>query len=161
MAKAAMEQEEDKLFSAAGDLRFPYKTWETPGDRVKGVYVGKFNSISNKYGYEQENYVLLLADGSKMMVGGRNRPKGGNVKIIFGVDKVPLGAVMGFIYTGDKDTGKGNACKLIEPKYLGEKDLDALKKFQEMYNLEKIKAASSEETAAGSAEEGAEEEPEL
>ena len=138
-ATEAVNNNEDALFGDAGKVQFGYVKFEQPGDSVKGVYVGKYNSVSSKYGYTQANYVLVKKDGEKVIVSGRNAPKGSEVRIIFGMEKIPMGAVMGFIYTGDKDTGKGNQAKLIEPRYLGEKDMDTYNKFKEMYNLEEEK----------------------
>jgi hypothetical protein len=141
---------EDALFGEAGKVQFNYIKFETPGDKVKGVYVGNYTSISAKYGYEQVNYVLLKEDGEKVIVSGRNATKTNPVRIIFGMEKIPMGAVMGFIYTGDKDTGKGNPAKLIEPRYAGEKDINTYNKFKEMYNLNEIKdeATTNETTEA-------------
>jgi hypothetical protein len=129
---------DDAMFSEAGKVQFGYVTFEKPGDRVKGVYVGKYSSVSAKYGYEQMNYVLVKEDGEKVIVSGRNATKTNPVRIIFGMEKIPFGAVMGFIYTGDKDTGKGNPAKLIEPRYMGEKDMATYEKFTQMYNLGEV-----------------------
>jgi hypothetical protein len=138
---------EDALWSEAGSVSFPYFKFETPGDRVMGTYVGQFESVSSKYGYPQRNYVLVKADGSKIVVSGRNPvSKTDPLRIIYGMEKIPLGAVMGFIYTGDKDTGKGNPAKLVEPKYLGERNEEVLKKFQAMFTLDQVKEAATSET---------------
>lgn len=133
---------EDTMFSEAGKVNFEYIKFENPGDKVKGVYVGSYKSISSLYGYEQVNYVLVKEDGEKVIVSGRNATKTNPLRIIFGMEKIPFGAIMGFIFTGTKDTGKGNPAKLIEPRYLGEKDMDTYNKFKEMYNLEEVKKAA-------------------
>lgn len=135
---AESNQPTDELFTEAGKVQFNYMKFETPGDSVKGVYVGKYISTSIKYGYEQMNYVLCKANGEKIIVSGRNATKTNPVRIIFGMEKIPFGAVMGFIYTGDKDTGKGNPAKLIEPRYLGQQDLDTYAQFKKMYNLNEV-----------------------
>lgn len=157
MAKAT-ESADDKLFSEAGSLRFEYMKWEKVGDKVSGILVGKYESVSQKYGGLQENYLLIKSDGSKVIVAGRNpRSKTDLTKIIYGAEKIPMGGNCGFIYTGEKVTTKGTA-KLVEPKYLGDKDMDTYNKFKEMYNLEDVKAATEEPVAAESTEEP---EPEL
>ncbi len=149
MAKAAEvkpeQTAEDELFSEKGSLRFPYFKFENTGDRVYGIYVGKFQAVSSLYGHTQENYILLKDDGSKVLVAGRNARKEDGVKIMYNMDKVPLGGKCGFIFTGVKDTGKGNPCKLVEARYLGDKDMDTYNKFKEMYNLDEVKSASTDE----------------
>lgn len=135
---------DDAMFSEAGKVQFDYFKFEKPGDKVKGVYVGKYRSISSKYGYEQENYVLVQEDGKKIIVSGRNATKTNPLRIIFGMEKIPMGAVMGFIFTGEKDTGKGNPAKLIEPRYMGEKDLATYENFRTMYSLDEIQEKEKE-----------------
>lgn len=145
----APAQDDDAFFSEENSVRVNYFKFENIGDRVKGVYVGNYVSTSSKYGYRQENYILVLDDGSQVAVSGRSARKEDGVKIIYGMERIPLGAVMGFIYTGDKDTGKGNPCKLIDPRYGGQKRPDILAKFQERYSVDAI--AKAAEQAAGTA----------
>jgi len=148
-ANAPVANSDDKLFSSAGDINFPYFKFDKIGDRVKGTLVGKYQSISGKYGYTQENYVLELEDGTKVTVGGRNARKSDGVRVIYGTEKVPMGGVCGFIFEGEKDTGKGNPAKLIRIKYLGEKNMEAYLKFKDMYNLEELNMNKEEEEIVG------------
>jgi hypothetical protein len=116
----------------------PFKP-ENIGDHVIGIYVGKYNSSSDKYGYQEfENYILVTENGDKKVMRGRNADKKSGKKVIYGMERIPLGAKIAFIYDRDKDTGKGNPAKVIEIGYEGEKDLDTLRDFKEKYNMEEV-----------------------
>jgi len=139
------------LFDESNKVAFEYAKFENVGDTVQGVYVGKFNQFSDKYGPQTfENYVLVTDDGKKMVVRGRALDKSKGVKVIFGMEKIPLGSYIGFIYDRDYDTGKGNPAKIIEPRYAGEKKPDVLAEFQEMFDLSEMveSGEKTEETAS-------------
>ena len=91
------------------------------------------------------NYILQKDDGSRVIVGGRNSDRATGVKVIYGMDKIKIGSVIGFIYTGDKDTGKGNPAKLIEIRYLGEQKPEVADAFKAMFNVEEVVETSNAE----------------
>jgi len=133
--KKTASTKSDPLLDPTNRLKFDYFSFENVGDHIKGIYVGKYTSESAKYGYTQENYVLLTEDGEKMVVSGRNARKSDGVRVIYGTEKIPLGAKMAFIFDREKPTDKGNPAKIIEIGYAGDKDMDALADFQDKYNL--------------------------
>jgi len=145
-AKKAVSTKSDPLLDPTNRLKFDYFSFENVGDYIKGLYVGKYTSVSAKYGYTQENYVLLTEDGDKMVVSGRNARKSDGVRVIYGTEKIPLGAKMAFIFDREKPTDKGNPAKIIEIGYAGDKDMEALADFQDKYNLDDF--AKEEETSS-------------
>lgn len=143
---------DDKFWGKAGSMNFPYQKFEVIGDRVKGVYVGKFKSKS-KYGYMQENYVLVKKNGDKVVVGGRNYSVKGDpqsTRIMYGMDKLTYGAVVGFLYEDDRETDKDNPAKIINVKYIGERNDKVAKEFAAMYNMDEV----AEAAAGGKQEKG-------
>lgn len=141
--KEATSKTADSILGSKSRLKFEYVKFENVGDNVIGVYVGKFKSQSAKYGYWQENYILLReADGEKVVVSGRNNRKSDGVRVIYGTEKLPMGARVAFIFDREMDTGKGNPAKIIEIGYEGQIDKDAYEKFKTMYNLDDIEEAA-------------------
>lgn len=140
MSKDTQAKKEKDLFDDSNSPNFEYFKFSEVGDRVSGTFVGTYQSTSSMYGYEQENYVLVTEDGSNVVVSGRYARKSDGVKVIFGIERIPVGAFIGFMFTKEKDTGKGNPCKIIEIRYAGEKRPDVLKKFLDMYTLDSFKA---------------------
>lgn len=133
--KPQSAQDNDPLFSDAGITKFDYVKFENVGDKVKGTYVGKTETVSAKYGYTQANYYLTLDSGQTVIVGGRNPDKASGTRVIYGMDKIPFGAVIGFIFSGTKETNKGNPAKLIDLRYAGEKNLSAYEAFKSKFNF--------------------------
>jgi hypothetical protein len=133
--KAEATEAQDPLFGEAGITKFDYVKFDNVGDKVKGTYVVKTETISAKYGYTQANYYLTLDSGATVIVGGRNPDKTTSVRVIYGMDKIPMGAVIGFIFSGTKETNKGNPAKLIDLRYAGEKNLAAYEAFKSKFNF--------------------------
>lgn len=134
-AQQATSNNEDPLFGDAGITKFDYVKFDNVGDKVKGTYVGKTETVSAKYGYTQANYYLTLDSGQTVIVGGRNPDKATQVRVIYGMDKIPMGAVIGFIFSGTKETNKGNPAKLIDLRYAGERNDVAYNAFKKKFNL--------------------------
>jgi len=136
------------LFDPSNSVRFEYVKFENIGDKVSGTYVGKIREVSAKYGYTAENYILVTDAGEKVKVSGRAARKSDGVKVIFGMESIPKGAYIGFIYDRDLDTGKGNPAKIVEVRYGGEKRPEVLEDFQTTFKLEDF-----EDEASGADEE--------
>ena len=156
-AQQATSNNEDPLFGDAGITKFDYVKFDNVGDKVKGTYVGKTETVSAKYGYTQANYYLTLDSGQTVIVGGRNPDKATQVRVIYGMDKIPMGAVIGFIFSGTKETNKGNPAKLIDLRYAGEKNLAAYNAFKQKFNLsepqeEQQEVVSNEDSVSPEAE---------
>jgi hypothetical protein len=136
------EEKKDPLFSDEARVQFEYVKWEKVGDNIKGVLVEKRkNNNLDQWGHKRVEYILLTEEGKRMCVSGRAYSKGANrvgedYKIIFGMSEIPLGAVMGFVYAKDLENDKGNDTKVIEPRYLGEKDETKLREYQEKWTTE-------------------------
>lgn len=132
----AKKKTEDALWGEAGDMSMEFQKWEKVGDKVKGILVDiRKNSNIDKYGNKNMEYILMT-DNGRVCVQGRSYTKGAtkgvDFRVIYGVEDIPLGAIMGFVYEEDKVTELGTA-KIIKPKYIGEKDDEALKKYRDMY----------------------------
>jgi len=132
-----MEEEKD-LFGAEGKVALKYQSWDNIGDKVKGVLVEKrINNTPDKWGHTKAEYILMV-NGERVCVQGRSYSKGQGPgtghKVIFGMSEIPLGAIMGFVYTEDKETDQGNPAKIIEPRYLGDRDETTLKEYQEKFS---------------------------
>ena len=156
-------KEKDDFWGEAGNVNFPYFSFKEVGDKVRGVYVGKYVSNS-KYGYQQENYVLVKKDGSKIVVSGRSPsikkdPK--SLRIMYGMDKIPLGAVIGFIFEEERENDFGeNLTKIINLKYMGEVDKATAEKFNAVFNMADVaKAQTDVEKVKGSGVTSADEIP--
>lgn len=140
MTKEEKNNAADPLFSEEAKVNFEYQKWEKIGDKVKGVLVEKRkNENLDQWGHKKMEYILIADGGRRVCVSGRAYPKGLNrvgedYKIIFGMNEIPLGAVMAFVYSKDLENDKGNDTKVIEPRYLGEKDEDVLREYQEKWN---------------------------
>ncbi len=148
----ATQPKEDSILKGESRLKFDYVKFENVGDNVIGLYVGKFKSTSAKYGYEQENYILIReGDGKKVVVSGRNTRKSDGTRVIFGIEKIPYGERIAFIFDREMDTGKGNPAKIIEIGYEGVVDKQAYLDFKSKYNMEDI--APEEETTTEEATE--------
>jgi hypothetical protein len=128
----------DPLLDKSNRLRFEYFKFEKLGDHIKGTYVGKYQSFNPMYETTQENYILVTEDGAKKLVGGRSRRKEDGVKVIYGMEKIPMGAEIAFIYDRDYDSGKGNPAKIIEIGYLGNKNMDVYNQFKDTFNLSEL-----------------------
>lgn len=139
------ESKVDPLFNDDAKVQLTYQKWEKVGDSVKGVLVEKRkNNNIDQWGHKSTEYILMTEEGKRVCVSGRAYPKGTNrvgedFKVIFGMSEIPLGAVMGFVYDRDMENPNGNPAKIIEPRYLGEKDEAKLKEYQ-------AKWASEDET---------------
>lgn len=124
------------LFSAQNALNIDFMKWENVGDKIAGTLVDKKqNTVPNKYGHLTEDYIIITEDGRKVNVQGRSYKKGAatigkDLKVIFGMEEIPLGAVVGFIFTGTKENSNGNPTKLVEPRYAGESRPDVLAEYQ-------------------------------
>ncbi len=133
------------LFDEKNSVRFEYVRFENVGDTVEGTYVGKYNQVSAKYGYTSENYVLVTPEGKKVVISGRAARKSDGVKVIFGMERIPPGAYIGFIYDRDLDTGKGNPAKIVEVRYAGEKKPEVYEEFKNTYTLDEFKEETANE----------------
>lgn len=146
---AASESDDDDFFSEANSVKMSYFKAETIGDSVKGVLVDRFIGESNlTVGQQEESYILVQKNGERVCVKGRGRRKSDGVKVIFGMEKIPLGAIVGFIYTDDKDTGQLQPAKIIEIRYKGETDPEALKKYQKMFTSGNAQLSSTAPASA-------------
>lgn len=155
-AKAAPAKQaapaEDDFFSAENSTKVSWFKPENIGDSVKGVFVDRFITESSLTpGQFQENYLLVTDSGDKVQVSGRGRRKSDGIKVIFGMEKIPLGAIIGFIYTDDKDTGKQLPAKIVEIRYRGETDDAVLAKYQKSFVTGTGSAAARHESAPASA----------
>jgi len=142
--KTTTKKTEDPLFTEAGDMTMEFQKWEKVGDKVKGVLVDvRKNDNIDKYGNKNMEYILMTEDG-RVCVQGRSYKKGAtkgqDYRIIYGVEDIPLGAVMGFVYEEDKKTDLGTA-KIIKPKYIGERDEETLDKYRAMYATGDVQAS--------------------
>jgi hypothetical protein len=118
----------------------PYKTWEKVGEKVTGIYVGKqLNSTEDKYGKIKEEYILKQADGTYIKIGGRALSKGGvdgvDYRILFGMENVAYGNILGLKYTEDRANKKGNATKIIDIIWPTERklDMEAVAEYEKVY----------------------------
>lgn len=132
------EKKEDALWGEAGDINLTYPKWEKQGDKVKGTLVEKReNNTPDKWGNKNMEYILIGDNGDRICVQGRTYPKGKDAsngfRVIFGMDDIPLGAVMGFILDEIRETSMGNPAKIVKPKYLGDRDEKALEEYQSKF----------------------------
>lgn len=133
-----------------GDVNVTYQKWEEVGDRVAGVLVAKRkNDVPDEWGHKKIEYILQTESGENVCVSGRAYPKGSKVgedyKIIFGMQDIPLGAEMMFVFERTESNSKGNDTKIIVPKYVGNRNLEVLKAYQEKWGDAPVKVESKEE----------------
>ena len=131
----------DQLFNEENTLQpIPYMVWENVGDKVTGIYVAKlFNNIPDDWDKIKEEYVLELSDGTYKKVGGRALPKdkkdGTDYRVIFGMEHVQLGEVMGFKFTEERENKGKQPTKIIIPIYPNDrrKDMEAVTRYTSKY----------------------------
>lgn len=134
---AEAKTKEPDLFGDEGKVSLKYQAWKKIGDKVQGVLVEKrINTTPDKWGHTKAEYILMV-DGERVCVQGRSYPKGQGAgtghKVIFGMSDIPLGAEMGFVYDRDIPNDNGKPAKIVEPRYLGNRNDDVLKSYQEKF----------------------------
>ena len=86
-----------------------FVSWDVIGQAVEGVLIDTYLADNyNKDGKEMV-YILRLADGSQVQLNARNEGFARTMR-----QKVSIGQMVGFYYSKDVDTGKGNPAKSIE-----------------------------------------------
>jgi hypothetical protein len=134
-----------------------YFSFKEVGDKLTGAYIGKVkNDVVDKWGKIKMEYIFKTKDGY-VFVSGRNYTKGGNPAtdhaILYPMQNVQPGTVMGLKYTEDRDTGKGNPLKIIEAIYPDEQtsEPEAVELFEEemgrFYDLDKGEQAEELEVS--------------
>ena len=141
----------EKELEEQGDVNVTYQKWDNVGDKVAGVLVDKKkNDVLDQYGHKKIEYILIKEDGEKVCVSGRAYPRGANkvgkdYRIIFGMQDIPLGAEIMFVFESTMSNDKGNDTKIISPKYVGNRDLEVLKVYQDKWGTTTTEDEQSEE----------------
>lgn len=134
-----MDKSQLEALLASAGMKYEYPKFDKVGDYVAGVLVEKrANEVPDQYGHKKMEYILL--DGNtRYLVGGRAYPRGSEVgkdlKVIFGMSDIPVGAEMAFVFTEELPAKvKGNKpTKVIEPKYLGVTKSEVLEDYKKRF----------------------------
>ena len=102
-----------------------YFKFEKVGDEVQGTYVQRIDNSIDGYNNPQTLVDLLQADGTVKTVSIRNTKTG----LLEELNKVKLGQIVGFKFTGTKDNPGKQPTKFIrlvhDPKFVDQEWLDA------------------------------------
>ena len=139
MTKEQSNDNNEDFWDKSNRPTIEYVSFEEVGDRVKGTYVGKRISINPYSEDKQEDYILDTEDGYKMVAGRaplhKDNPDKEFRNVIYDMLDIPVGGVVGLIFDREEEKKKGTA-KIIEARYQGEKNLEAVDKFEEMFDME-------------------------